>query len=133
MSVERPERDVRCTRCRSEFTDAEVSGASACPSCGTTGIPMRIADDVTIAVNWHELRILTIWASNWATAHCDRDSREALAAILHSLALQHPDKSPLTLAGDIAALRSQLDSEGIDVETNVRDLLDARGEEGRDA
>jgi DNA-directed RNA polymerase subunit RPC12/RpoP len=123
--------EIRCTRCRAEFTRAETSGVSACPSCGTRGLPMDVAEDVEIRINWHELRILTIWASNYAQqANLERASREALAAILHALALQHPklsERSPLTLFGEVEQLRRAIESGEIPaagLETNIRDILD---------
>lgn len=127
------EKIMRCTTCRAEFTRAETADVSCCPTCGATGLPMAIGDDVEISINWHELRILGIWASNWAVAHCDEGSRKALASVLHSIAVQHPERAthqPLTLAGEIGNLRRAIDGGEVpgvtpgSMETNVRDLLD---------
>ena len=126
---------LRCTTCREEFTREQASGRSSCPNCGTASLPMVIADDVEIRINWHELRILGIWASNYARRHGHGDSRKALATILHSIAMQHPERaasSPLTLAGEIGILRRAAESgdltgEPTTIETNVRDLLDEDG------
>lgn len=57
---------IRCVVCRNEFSDAEAAEALQCPSCGDTGIPMKISEDLDIKINWHELRILCIWARNYA-------------------------------------------------------------------
>jgi hypothetical protein len=100
------DKTTRCTHCYTEFTDAEIEGAQACPVCGTTGTPCDIADDVTIKINWHELRILGIWADNWA--HDDKipgDSKNIVATIIQRLEAQHPDKTPLTLSGEIRKLQ----------------------------
>lgn len=96
-------KSVRCTRCRKEFSEAECAAATSCPGCGTTGVPMSIDQDVTIRINWHELRILTIWATNWAGTFPDSgaDSREALAAVIRALEAQRPDLTPLTIMGEI--------------------------------
>lgn len=122
---------TRCSVCREEFGDDETAGATACPACGTESVPMSIADDVTIAINWHELRCLTMWASNWAVAHFPAtDSAKALAQTLHLLALQHPElaqRSPLTMAGEIGLLRQAIEDGEIrasGLETNVRDILE---------
>jgi len=120
---------IRCTTCRAEFTDEETEGVTCCPNCGSEGLPMAIADDVTITINWHELRILGMWASNYANEHCEESGRKALAMILHQIACQHPERaadSPLTLAGEIALLA---DLPGFTlIETNVKDLLEERPE-----
>lgn len=91
---------VRCTACGAEFSDEEIAGAKACPTCGSTSVPCLMSQDVTIRINWHELRILTIWASNWAGQHgCDNG---ALAAILRRLEAQRPDGGfpSLTVLGE---------------------------------
>jgi hypothetical protein len=108
---------TRCTACASEFTDAELEGAKACPACGATGVPSAIADDVTIKINWHELRILGIWASNWAEAKFrDEDGHRTLRAILARLQAQHPGKAPLSLEGELKDLaRSGLMTGDIEV------------------
>lgn len=94
---------TRCTTCRAEFTDAEIEDATACPTCGSAGVPMAIADDVQLTINKHELRILTYWASNWA-ALCARKHNgaalRALGGILHRLRDQLPGV-PLTMADDL--------------------------------
>jgi len=127
---------IRCTTCRAEFSDEETVGVGSCPSCGSHGIPMLIAQDIEIRINWHELRILGMWASNYAIEHLGtkeyQDSRRALASILHSIAMQHPElaaSAPLTLAGEIGNVRQaaesgELTGEPTTIETNVRDLLD---------
>jgi hypothetical protein len=122
---------VRCTTCREEFSHEELEGVTCCPSCGSIGVPMAIADDVEITINWHELRILGMWASNWAGAHFPAtDSAKGLAMILHAISVQHPELStrmPLTLAGELGNLRRAIEDgeiEGVsEMETNVRDML----------
>lgn len=41
----------------------------ACPGCGARGVPADTEDTVTVTLTKHELRILTIWAGNWADLH----------------------------------------------------------------
>lgn len=64
---------------------------------------MAIADDATIRINPHELRILTIWASNWAAQHCGMGARQALAGVLGALSIQLPGV-PLTMGDEIQQL-----------------------------
>lgn len=92
---------TRCTDCASEFTDAELVGARGCPVCKTESLPCDIKDDVTIKLNWHELRILTIWASNWAGEKCPPHSQRTLKHVLARIQAQHPGKTPLTLFGEV--------------------------------
>ena len=103
------EKTIRCTRCGSEFSEAETEGAGGCPACGSTGIPMHMSDDVTVRVNWHELRILGIWADNWAGTVDQQDpacdAKGAMTGILSRLQAQHPGKPPLTLGGELKLLR----------------------------
>ncbi|GAC1455454.1 MAG: hypothetical protein PVSMB1_04900 [Gemmatimonadaceae bacterium] len=95
---------TRCTDCGSEFTDAELVGARGCPVCKTESLPSDIKDDVTIKLNWHELRILGIWASNWANEKCPEHSKRTLKHILARIQAQHPDKTALTLFGEVQGI-----------------------------
>lgn len=114
---------TRCTTCATEFTDAEIVGHSACPSCKSPGVPMAIAQDVTLKINWHELRILTIWASNFAgSKDFPAPSRAALNAIIRRLEAQRPNETfaPLTLFGEVRQLQDAgFDAEMRDGEGNV--------------
>lgn len=93
---------ARCVRCRSEFTYSQLIGAKSCPVCGDTGQPLSLEDDVTVAVNWHELRILSSWAEQWiqhlenSEPESARNSRGMLRGILKSLQGQYPRFGPLT-------------------------------------
>lgn len=103
---------VRCVKCRSEFSNAELEeavakGSQGCPACGDTGVPMSIEQDMTIKINWHELRILTIWADNYARQHKeDPGMVETVAAIVKPLEMQRPsgDFAPLTIMGELQEL-----------------------------
>lgn len=105
---------TRCTDCAAEFTDEELEGVSCCPKCGSKGVPCLISQDVNIKINWHELRILTIWASNWANK-LEADSQRALKSILKRLEAQRPVEFPaLTLLDEIKELPVQLKKMGIE-------------------
>jgi len=115
-------KSVRCIRCYSEFSAEEIKNANACPACGEFGRPCHIADDVILKINWHELRILTIWASNYARAIEKRspDSTKGLQAIILRLEKQYPDKSPLTLEGEVRQVQEHFpEAEMTDSEGNV--------------
>jgi predicted nucleic acid-binding Zn-ribbon protein len=96
---------ARCVQCDSEFTEEQLEGATGCPTCGTTSLPCDPKKDVTIKINTHELRILTIWADNWSrTPDMTANSRKTLNCILQRLSAQLPDVS-LTLGAEIKDLQ----------------------------
>lgn len=111
------EKTTRCTDCASEFTDAELMAASACPVCGCAGVPCSISEDVTIKINWHELRILGIWASNWAAEKCDKSGQRTAKLILARLEAQktRPDMAPLTLMGELQQIAESGLCSGVEV------------------
>ena len=116
-----------CTLCGARFTHAEVDGASCCPKCGDEGLPCDPNEDMAVRINWHELRILGIWAENWAQ-HCQKrnpggkgEARvEIVQAITRRLQRQYPDGSALTLSGEIMQVKdSGLNVEGRGVAKNT--------------
>lgn len=98
---------TRCTDCYSEFTESQLEGQNCCPNCKTTSLPMFIDRDTTIKINWHELRILTMWASFWANEKLKHEpGYKTLNNIINRLELQKQDNWPaLTLFGEINNLR----------------------------
>lgn len=101
---------ARCIICNEEFCEKDIKAASCCPKCNNKGLPANPKDDVIIKINWHELRILCIWAENWARK-CDKDNNEALKCVLtvnciaRRIQNQHQDKLlKLTLSGEIEDL-----------------------------
>ena len=104
-----------CTCCGKRFTKEEVENVSECPKCHTTGIPCDPNQDFKIEINWHELRILTIWASNWASEKAfDKQSKSSLNGIIGRLQRQNPNGAPLTIAGELTDLRKMLREQGHD-------------------
>jgi hypothetical protein len=82
---------ARCVACRAEFTEEQIDRlTTACPKCGELGTPSDPRVDTTIQINPHELRVLTIWASNWAEKHCDASSGRYLKGILGAIRKQLP-------------------------------------------
>lgn len=111
---------LRCTICSKEFAEADLPpGVSGCPACGTQSLPCDVAGDVTVKLNWHELRILGIWAENYARSiaaqpEANADSKRApkvVLAITRRLRAQHPKRPPLTLEDEVAQLRARLGAE----------------------
>lgn len=98
---------IRCTGCSAEFSDEELQGRTSCPACGTDSVPCDIADDVAIDINWHELRILCMWATNYAVSMKKPNSSTSLRNIISRLEAQYPTRTKLTLAGELAQLRDK--------------------------
>ena len=107
---ERGKKIARCIRCRSEFTPGQLHGATSCPSCGDTGQPLSLQDDVTIKINWHELRLLCTWAEKWSEKmmesgqHPTAGSGMTIYSIIGALQEQYPFFQPLSLGGELQRL-----------------------------
>lgn len=106
---------ARCVICNSEFTEAQTAGHNGCPKCGDKGLPSSPDQDVTVKINWHELRILCIWAEFWANriskeeAESGRDPIKTVWAIAGRLQDQYPSHMPLTLSAEIGQLGEKYD------------------------
>lgn len=111
---------IRCIQCDSIFTYEQLEGANHCPACGTDSLPVDPKEDVEIKINTHELRILTIWASNWSqTKDFPTSGKKTLKAILQRLHEQLPNVS-LTLFDEIVELQNEgYNAELIDSDGNV--------------
>ena len=110
----------RCTICDHLVTDTEQQ-LSSCPKCGTKSLPCDPAQDVSVNIHWHELKILCCWAEFWAnaneaTSQPDTSMRQTVYSIVRRLEVQHPQiKTSLTLGGDIRELKETYG----DMETNI--------------
>lgn len=100
----------RCISCRAEFTESQIEKVSDCPRCHDTGAPLVINEDVTIKINWGELRVLCFWADHWASTHLTDRERQVLGSILRSLHAQHPELGSLTLADEVQELSDTLNA-----------------------
>jgi len=123
------EKETRCTICGTEFSNDEIpEGTSKCPNCGTKSLPCAIIDDVNIKINWHELRILTIWSENWARQIDRTDSKDeksllSVMTIAQRLQKQFPDKTPLTLFSEMRELRKHFGEKNIVTDLDDDKLL----------
>jgi hypothetical protein len=102
--------DTRCTDCYNEFSQSDLpEGTKCCPKCSSASVPCDPKDDVTLKLNWHELRILGIFASNWAGDKCKgTPTVRTVNAILSRLEKQYPEMPKLTLFGEIRELSEKL-------------------------
>jgi len=114
----------RCVQCNAEFTQAQIVGANGCPACGDEGLPCSPEQDVTVKINWHELRIICIWAENYANSITGQkdvkgDPVKSVWAIASRLQDQYPSYAPLTLSGEIGQLREKF--KNIEVHGSIRE------------
>ncbi len=98
---------TRCTDCYAEFTDEQIEGHSSCPACNTKSLPMLIDRDTTININWHELRILTMWSTWYAEEKLrGQAGYHTLRSIIKRLRVQgKPEWPGLTFSDEIEELR----------------------------
>ena len=105
---------IRCVQCDTSFTeealDAQpVKAQGSCPSCGTHAVPISSDDDVTVKINWHEIRVLGIWAENYigqVQGEAGAQGQATIRAIARRIRAQFPERSPVTLSGEVAALQA---------------------------
>jgi len=97
-----------CLRCRATLELPRDHDLTACPECGSHGVPADLDDTAAVTLTTHELRILTMWASNWAQSIADKprceDSPQVIQGILDHLGQQ--TAAPLSLAQELADLRA---------------------------
>lgn len=100
-------------------------GVSGCPTCGTHSLPCDPKKDVEIKINTHELRVLTIWADNWAQHNVDAQGKKTLSCILQRLSKQLPD-TIFTLSGEVKSLQDDGHDAQL-INTNGEVLVPSRG------
>ena len=87
-----------CTECG--FKVDSFKGLNGCPSCGDVGVPCTDKNQVQVSINWHELRILCMWAEHWQGQMKDKPTK-VVYAIAKRLSAQFPERDPLTMAVEI--------------------------------
>ncbi|MFF8406886.1 hypothetical protein ACF06P_35325 [Streptomyces sp. NPDC015684] len=110
-----------CCHCRAiTEVDREGEPLTSCPNCGSTAVPADANDTVTVTLTKHELRILGIWASNYAESIKDRpggeDSPRVIYGILDHLGTQ--TDVALSLRQELADLRAALPNSSVTVYRN---------------
>src|SRR3972149_6815884 len=111
---------ARCLICNQEFTKEEIKECISCPKCGNKGLPSNLKEDVIVKINWHELHILCVWAENWARQIKDISDTQpqlTISCIAKRIQKQYPNKTPLTLAGEIEEVKKEFPT----IETNIDD------------
>jgi hypothetical protein len=107
-----------CTDCGVRIEMDESTNLSACPMCGSTGIPCGDENQVTVSINWHELHVLCVWAERWGLEKVG--GAGTVYAIARRLQQQHSDRPALTFAGEVNELKREYGAGN--VETNVKGI-----------
>lgn len=98
-----------CLKCRNIAALDEGEEIDACPSChDSKGIPADADDTITVTLTTHELRILTMWADNWAQhAATYRPENAVLPKIIRGILdhLAQYTSAPLSISQEMADLR----------------------------
>lgn len=95
--------ELLCMEC-GHVTDPKAfpNGLRACPACGSIAIPADLGKSLTLHISEHELRILTIWASNYAK---QIKVEKPMRVILDRLGTQ--TSIPLSMEQEFADLRQE--------------------------
>lgn len=102
-----------CIDCGTRIESFE--GLSECPTCKSKSVPCSDKLQVDISINWHELRVLIMWAENWSLKNSGNAG--VIYGIAERIRLQHPEiKTPLTIASEINAIKDEFGHDN--VETN---------------
>lgn len=107
MTPEKMPRQIRCSDCEAVF-DADTIDRSVpgCPACGSTKVPQDPANDFDLRINTHDLRCLTIWASNFAAKN-GFSAEHVLRRVRRALPEPHRDLA-LTLENEVKGLADHL-------------------------
>jgi hypothetical protein len=98
-----------CTLCGCQIESFD--NLECCPNCKTQSLPCSWDNQVNISINWHELRLIFMWAEKWGMKHCDG------AGVVYSIAdrirNQYPNKSSLTFADEIEELKKMFGRDNV--------------------
>lgn len=100
---DQPVQRLLCLQCGNVAETGEE--LADCPSCGDSKhVAANLNDTVNLTITRHELRILTMWASNWAAQTGDPPTMQCIKTVLERLGMQ--TDTALTLSQEIADLRA---------------------------
>jgi len=101
-----------------------MEGLKCCPHCQSQAVPADLDDSVTIQITNHELRVLTMWASNWARrmSRPGSDLNKPISTILTRLGTQ--TSAALTLSQEIADIRQAMPDSEVKVYNDRGEVLD---------
>jgi hypothetical protein len=118
---------VMCVACSNVIEyEGESTGLNACPKCGDKGIPFDPGDNVSVSINAHELRILTMWAERFVQTIKDEHVQGTMGKALKGIGKRLREQAPLKnvtlfLAEELEALRGVFG----DIQTDIPDVVGA--------
>lgn len=141
MQIEEKEKKsdemIRCVECRKEYSLAYIEEieASKCPGCGTESLPLAVSQDTTIKINWHELRILAIWAKNWQDYQLNKPKESepegkktiVVDRILVELEKQRPEgAASLSILGELKELADTFNTKVTMIDANGGTVIEKK-------
>ena len=103
-------KDVRCLVCRSEFSRKELQNNMSCPVCGYQGLVMLTSGDVSININWFELKLICMWAESLVLQTGGSETIKVFYSIIKELAKQVPNEkiTVFNKSSDFSMLQNDL-------------------------
>lgn len=113
-------RKIRCSTCRTEFEFAKLEPMYECPTCGSNAPPQELTNDVTITLNWADLRQLVNLVESYLNKTQEDLQRETgLERLFDLLRKARPAGAPpLTVLDELEELRES----GFDVTMHEDDF-----------
>lgn len=107
-----------CTSCGFKIKEFDDK-ITECPNCASKTIPCHYNHQIDVNINWHELRILCIWAEQWGNKEVQDDGgASSIYSIAQRIQEQFPDMTknlPLTLAAEVQNMGKEFK-----LETNIK-------------
>ena len=96
----------RCVICEKELSEEGIEKLTNCPNCDSPLKAVHTDYDLSLTINWHELRLLAQWAENFSdTVPANSPDYMAFVSIMGRLAAMQPKGQP-ALTKTEAALQS---------------------------
>lgn len=96
---------IRCIVCSAMFSEAQANLVNHCPSCKTKAAPCDVALDLSLTLNWREIKTLVQAASRWYDLNREaigEDHWIALQTLISRLStLRPPGGSALTFEQEL--------------------------------
>jgi hypothetical protein len=104
------DKTVRCPSCLAQFKESQILDLKACPTCNSTQMPQIVEHDVTLTLNWDELRLLANWSAEYVADNFAQNSEilSELKVLLNKVGRHRPPGAdPLTLEEAVAELERE--------------------------
>lgn len=113
---------IRCSDCEGVFPEGDYN---CCPACGSKSVPQNPANDISLKINTHDLRCLTIWATNHARQH-KFSAESVIRRVRRGLPETHA-KLALTMEDEAKALSDALMDGTLSTRGGTVEMRDSSG------